>query len=155
MKSIYIIVPIMIASVLIISLYGVSIKKRELAHRRSLPMTQQTLPSGLMYEVINPGTSKKLSKGQRVYVHYTGWLNDNGQPGKKFDSSFDRNTPFDFTLGAGNVIRGWDEGVALMTIGSKFRFVIPPALGYGDRGVRNVIPSNATLIFDVEVLSAE
>ena len=108
----------------------------------------QTLPSGLRYldEVVGGGGTPQT--GQRVSVHYTGWLTN----GTKFDSSRDRNQPFEFPLGQGRVIRGWDEGVASMQIGGKRRLVVPPALGYGAQGAGGVIPPNATLIFDVEVL---
>jgi len=91
----------------------------------------------------------------RVTVHYTGWLHDPSKPdghGKKFDSSVDRGQPFDFQLGAGQVIRGWDEGVAGMKVGGKRRLTIPASLGYGPRGAGGVIPPNATLIFEVELL---
>jgi FKBP-type peptidyl-prolyl cis-trans isomerase FkpA len=89
-----------------------------------------------------------------VHVHYTGWLFENEQQGAKFDSSHDRNDPFAFSLGAGMVIRGWDEGVAGMKIGGKRTLIIPPQLGYGARGAGGVIPPNATLKFDVELLDA-
>ena len=101
------------------------------------------------------GTGNEAASGQRVTVHYTGWLYDEAKPdhkGRKFDSSRDRNEPFDFRLGAGEVIRGWDEGVAGMKIGGKRTLTIPPTYGYGPRGAGGVIPPNATLIFDVELL---
>lgn len=106
-------------------------------------------PSGLQYWDLGKGTGREAVKGSHVTVHYTGWLTN----GKKFDSSLDRNEPFDFQLGAGQVIRGWDEGVAGMHIGGKRQLRIPPELGYGPRGAGNVIPPNATLIFDVELLA--
>ncbi|MFC0282723.1 FKBP-type peptidyl-prolyl cis-trans isomerase [Camelimonas abortus] len=111
-----------------------------------------TLPSGLKYrdEVVGSGATAR--PGQQVKVHYTGWLDDNGKPGRKFDSSRDRGQPFEFSLGAGQVIRGWDEGVAGMKVGGRRLLVIPPELGYGARGAGGVIPPNATLIFDVELL---
>ncbi len=105
--------------------------------------------SGLEIEVIEEGTGECPGKGQSVTVHYTGTLTD----GKKFDSSRDRNDPFKFTLGIGQVIKGWDEGVATMKTGGKSRFTIPAKLGYGASGAGGVIPPNATLIFDVELIS--
>ena len=107
-----------------------------------------TTPSGLKYldEVV--GTGPEAKAGQRVSVHYTGTL----ESGRKFDSSRDRGQPFEFDLGAGRVIRGWDEGVAGMRVGGKRRLVIPPELGYGSRGAGNVIPPGATLVFEVELL---
>jgi peptidylprolyl isomerase len=107
-----------------------------------------TTPSGLRYVdlVVGPGASP--TAGDRVEVHYTGWLED----GKKFDSSVDRGEPFVFPLGAGRVIRGWDEGVASMKVGGRRRLIIPASLGYGDRGAGRVIPPGATLIFEVELL---
>jgi FKBP-type peptidyl-prolyl cis-trans isomerase len=104
--------------------------------------------SGLQYWEIKAGTGETAAKGQMVRVHYTGWLTD----GKKFDSSVDRGEPFVFPLGAGRVIKGWDEGVAGMKIGGKRQLRIPPELGYGPRGAGGVVPPNATLIFDVELL---
>jgi len=109
----------------------------------------QSTPSGLRYVVITPGNGEYLGTGLTVTVNYTGWLTD----GTKFDSSVDRNQPFTFKLGAGQVIKGWDEGVSLMQIGEKRRFIIPPNLAYGPTG-QGPIPPNATLLFDVEVLSA-
>jgi len=101
------------------------------------------------------GTGNEAASGQRVSVHYTGWLYDEAKPdhkGRKFDSSRDRNEPFDFRLGAGEVIRGWDEGVAGMKVGGQRTLTIPPDMGYGARGAGGVIPPNATLVFDVELL---
>lgn len=120
------------------------------------PMTKTTLPSGLIYEIITAGTSEKTAeKGHMVKVHYTGWLEENGKPGKKFDSSVDRGTPFEFPLGKGYVIKGWDEGVAGMKVGEKRRLIIPEKLGYGARGAGRDIPPFATLIFDVELIDAK
>jgi FKBP-type peptidyl-prolyl cis-trans isomerase len=107
-----------------------------------------TTASGLKYWDLKKGTGAVAKTGTVVKVHYTGWLTD----GKKFDSSVDRNEPFEFRLGAGMVIRGWDEGVAGMKIGGKRTLIIPSELGYGARGAGGVIPPNATLIFDVELL---
>ncbi len=112
-------------------------------------MTQQvTTASGLKYEDIQAGSGAEAKSGQKAKVHYTGWL----KTGEKFDSSLDRNEPFEFTLGAGQVIKGWDEGVEGMKIGGKRRLTIPSALGYGARGAGGVIPPNAELIFEVELL---
>lgn len=112
---------------------------------------EMTTPSGLKLELLQEGKGPLPQKGQKVVVHYTGTLAD----GKKFDSSRDRGEPFSFTLGAGQVIQGWDEGLALMKVGSRAKLTIPPALGYGVRGAGNVIPPNAVLIFDVELLDAK
>ncbi|HUN91144.1 MAG TPA: FKBP-type peptidyl-prolyl cis-trans isomerase [Burkholderiaceae bacterium] len=110
--------------------------------------------SGLEYQDVVVGGGAEAAAGQHVTVHYTGWLrNADGSRGAKFDSSKDRNDPFDFPLGAGHVIRGWDEGVAGMKVGGQRRLIIPAKLGYGDRGAGGVIPPKATLIFDVELLS--
>ena len=111
-----------------------------------------TTPSGLQFEDTLVGSGAQASPGQQVTVHYTGWLYEAGVQGAKFDSSRDRNDPFQFSLGAGMVIRGWDEGVAGMKIGGKRTLIIPAALGYGARGAGGVIPPNATLKFDVELL---
>ena len=110
-----------------------------------------TTPSGLQYQVLQEGKGKVAKAGQTVSVHYTGWLTN----GKKFDSSVDRDEPFEFALGASQVISGWDEGVAGMKIGEKRKLTIPSDLGYGARGAGGVIPPNATLVFDVELLGAE
>ena len=111
-------------------------------------MSTITTASGLQYEDITVGTGATAKAGNLVSVHYTGWLTD----GKKFDSSKDRNEPFDFNLGAGQVIKGWDEGVQGMQVGGIRKLTIPAALGYGARGAGGVIPPNATLIFEVEFL---
>ncbi len=124
--------------------------------------TQQATPSlgasnvtELIKTDIKSGTGAEAVAGRQVSVHYTGWLYDTSAPdnkGIKFDSSRDRNQPFNFPLGAGRVIRGWDEGVAGMKIGGQRTLIIPPHMGYGARGAGGVIPPNATLIFDVELL---
>jgi FKBP-type peptidyl-prolyl cis-trans isomerase FkpA len=111
-----------------------------------------TTPSGLQYEDTVVGDGAEATRGQSVTVHYTGWLYNDGVQGAKFDSSKDRNDPFVFHLGAGMVIRGWDEGVAGMKIGGTRTLIIPPGLGYGARGAGGVIPPNATLKFEVELL---
>lgn len=112
-------------------------------------------PSGLQFEDTVTGDGAEAQPGQYVQVHYTGWLYNDGQQGAKFDSSLDRNDPFEFSLGAGMVIRGWDEGVAGMKVGGKRTLIIPPELGYGARGAGGVIPPNATLKFDVELLGTD
>ncbi|ATR21022.1 Peptidyl-prolyl cis-trans isomerase [Roseomonas mucosa] len=111
-----------------------------------------TLPSGIRYrdEVVGEGESPR--PGQWVTVHYTGWLDDQGKPGRKFDSSRDRGDPFQFMIGMGQVISGWDIGVSTMKVGGRRILVLPPEHGYGARGAGGVIPPNATLIFDVELL---
>jgi FKBP-type peptidyl-prolyl cis-trans isomerase FkpA len=111
-----------------------------------------TTSSGLVIEELTIGSGETASKGKRVTVHYTGWLDENGTKGRKFDSSRARNDPFLFALGAGHVIAGWDEGVAGMKVGGSSRLTIPPAPGYGARGAAGVIPSGATLLFEVELL---
>jgi FKBP-type peptidyl-prolyl cis-trans isomerase FkpA len=111
-----------------------------------------TTPSGLQYEDTTVGDGAEAKAGHHVHVHYTGWLYNNGQQGAKFDSSVDRNDPFAFSLGAGMVIKGWDEGVQGMRVGGTRVLVIPPDLGYGARGAGGVIPPNATLMFEVELL---
>jgi len=111
-------------------------------------MPNTTTASGLVIEELALGSGSAAAAGQVVSVHYTGWLTD----GTKFDSSVDRGQPFVFVIGRGQVIGGWDQGVATMKVGDKVRLTIPPELGYGARGAGGVIPPNATLIFDVELL---
>jgi peptidylprolyl isomerase len=114
-----------------------------------------TMPDGLKIIDVKVGTGATPKTGQTCVMHYTGWLYENGTKGKKFDSSVDRNEPFEFAIGTGNVIKGWDEGVITMKVGGKRTLIIPPALGYGARGAGGVIPPNATLMFDVELLSVK
>ncbi len=109
-------------------------------------------PSGLKYEDTTIGDGAVASHGQKVIVHYSGYLSNAGAKGSKFDSSFDRNEPFTFSLGVGQVIKGWDEGVAGMKVGGKRTLIIPSELGYGSRGAPGAIPGNAELIFDVELI---
>ncbi len=114
-----------------------------------------TTPSGLQIIDTKEGTGATPTRGQTCVMHYTGWLHENGQKGKKFDSSVDRNEPFEFPIGMKRVIAGWDEGVATMKVGGKRTLIIPPELGYGARGAGGVIPPNATLMFDVELLGVK
>jgi FKBP-type peptidyl-prolyl cis-trans isomerase FkpA len=106
----------------------------------------------LISEDLVVGNGTEATKGQQVTVHYTGWLMEGGKAGTKFDSSKDRSDPFVFNLGRGQVIKGWDEGVQGMKVGGKRKLTIPPAMGYGSRGAGGVIPPNATLVFEVELL---
>lgn len=112
---------------------------------------QQTA-SGLSFEDTVVGTGASPARGQNCRMHYTGWLWVNGAKGAKFDSSLDRGDPFVFPIGTGRVIKGWDEGVATMKVGGKRTLLIPPDLGYGDRGAGGAIPGGATLLFEVELL---
>ena len=114
-----------------------------------------TTPSGLKIEDTKVGTGVSPKTGQVCSMHYTGWLYVNGAKGSKFDSSLDRGQPFEFPIGTGRVIKGWDEGVASMKVGGKRTLIIPPDLGYGARGAGGVIPPNATLIFEVELLGVK
>jgi FKBP-type peptidyl-prolyl cis-trans isomerase len=124
---------------------------------RSNAATNQVIemPNGLKYTDDKTGDGAAATAGKKVSVHYTGWLYNNGAKGAKFDSSVDRGQPFQFTLGAHQVIAGWDEGVAGMKVGGKRTLIIPPELGYGARGAGGVIPPNATLMFDVELLGVQ
>lgn len=114
-----------------------------------------TTPTGLKYEDHKVGAGADAVKGKTVSVHYTGWLDDKGAKGKKFDSSLDRGMPIKFLLGAGKVIPGWDEGISGMKVGGKRTLMIPSKLGYGVRGAGDVIPPNADLIFDVELVEVQ
>jgi peptidylprolyl isomerase len=115
-------------------------------------MAMMTTSSGLSYEDTRAGTGATPMKGQTCAMHYTGWLWENGAKGAKFDSSHDRGKPFLFAIGMGRVIGGWDEGVSSMQVGGARTLLIPPNLGYGERGAAGVIPPNATLLFEVELL---
>ncbi len=114
-------------------------------------LTEWISPSGLKINILKQGTGEKATKGRLVSVHYTGWLTN----GKKFDSSLDRKQPFHFRLGARQVIAGWDEGIEGMKVGEKRKLTVPPELAYGRQGAGAVIPPNATLIFDVELLNVQ
>lgn len=116
-----------------------------------MPKQFKSTKSGLGYVVLKEGTGAKAKKGQKVTVHYTGWLTN----GTKFDSSRDRKEPFQFRLGAGQVIDGWDEGVAMMKAGDKYTFILPSKLGYGVDGAPPDIPPNATLVFNVELIESK
>ncbi len=118
-------------------------------------MSMTVSPSGLSHEDTQVGTGPSPTSGQTCVMHYTGWLWVDGQKGSKFDSSLDRGRPFSFPIGQGRVIKGWDEGVASMKIGGKRTLLIPPELGYGSRGAGGVIPPNATLLFEVELLEVQ
>lgn len=136
-------------SMLLFSLSGCLSNQKEQVQKGP---SMTTLPSGLRYEIITaaPENAPVAQPGKKVTVHYTGWLEN----GTKFDSSKDRNQPFQFNLGAGHVIAGWDEGVNGMRVGETRKLIIPAHLGYGARGAGGVIPPNATLIFEVELLAA-
>jgi FKBP-type peptidyl-prolyl cis-trans isomerase FkpA len=114
-----------------------------------------TTASGLQISDTKVGTGASPKTGQTCVMHYTGWLYQNGQKGAKFDSSVDRGQPFEFPIGTGRVIKGWDEGVASMKVGGKRTLIIPPDLGYGARGAGGAIPPNATLLFEVELLGVK
>jgi peptidylprolyl isomerase len=118
-------------------------------------MAMTTTSSGLSYEDTKPGDGASPAKGQTCVMHYTGWLWVDGKKGEKFDSSVDRGSPFTFPIGAGRVIKGWDEGVASMKIGGARSLLIPPELGYGASGAGGVIPPHATLLFEVELLEVK
>ncbi|MEF3365947.1 FKBP-type peptidyl-prolyl cis-trans isomerase [Methylocystis sp. 9N] len=121
--------------------------------RAEAPLTKSV--TGLQYRDTKVGTGASPKIGQTAVMHYTGWLYNNGEKGKKFDSSRDRGEPFEFPLGVGRVIKGWDEGVEGMKVGGKRTLIIPPDLGYGARGAGGAIPPNSWLIFDVELLDVK
>jgi FKBP-type peptidyl-prolyl cis-trans isomerase len=131
--------------------YEIEVERKFLIFfKKKEKLEEVTTESGLKYYVVHEGTGDMPNKGAKVVVHYTGYLED----GSTFDSSVERGQPFKFPIGQGRVIKGWDEGVAMMKTGGKRRFIIPPELGYGERGL-NKIPANSTLIFDVELLNYE
>lgn len=148
MKRTHKILPLALALGLAGTLAGGPLAADETKKEGAMAAEEITTPSGLKYVELAVGEGEAAKAGDRVQVHYTGWLLD----GTKFDSSVDRGQPFVFPLGAGRVIRGWDEGVAGMKPGGKRKLVIPPNLGYGERGAGGVIPPNATLVFEVELL---
>ncbi len=140
----------------LVALLGASSLLFSACSQAELPAAKPSNVTELMQIEAKPGAGAVASAGQTVSVHYTGWLYDEAAPehkGKKFDSSRDRNRPFEFPLGGGRVIKGWDDGVQGMKVGGQRTLVIPPEMGYGSRGAGGVIPPNATLIFDVELLS--
>jgi len=123
-----------------------------LAAEKINPATMTKTASGLLYKDQVVGNGGSPTPGQTCVMHYTGWIWKFGRKWRKFDSSVDKGTPFSFAIGNGEVIQGWDEGVATMKVGGKRTLLIPPALGYGEKGVGRVIPGNATLLFEVELL---
>jgi FKBP-type peptidyl-prolyl cis-trans isomerase len=127
----------------------------QMASAQTAGKKPMTTASGLQIIDSKEGTGAAPKPGQTCVMHYTGWLYENGQKGKKFDSSVDRNEPFEFPIGQRRVIAGWDEGVASMKVGGKRTLIIPPELGYGARGAGGAIPPNATLMFDVELLAVK
>ena len=134
----------------IISIVALAATRPAVAQTQGKAMTTET---GLKFTDTNVGTGASPKSGQTCVMLYTGWLSEGGAKGKKFDSSVDRGAPFEFPIGMKRVIGGWDEGVATMKVGGKRTLIIPPQLGYGERGAGGVIPPNATLIFDVELLA--
>ena len=130
-------------------------KHKKLHHKKHERngMEIQKTASGLQYQIITPGSGSQPKPGQKVTVHYTGWLDNNGELGKKFDSSVDRGQPFQFIVGIGQVIPGWDEAVLSMKVGEKRLIILPANLAYGTRAVGNLIPANSILRFEVELLA--
>jgi len=144
------IVPLIVCGILLVAL-GSRAEEKEKGGSK-----MQKSASGLQYEDVVVGSGAQPKSGQTCVMHYTGWLWENGAKGKKFDSSVDRGKPFKFTIGQGQVIKGWDEGVATMKVGGKRNLLIPPQLAYGPRNVGNgLIPPNSTLFFEVELLGIE
>jgi peptidylprolyl isomerase len=144
-----------LAAIALVALPAAGDEKGKADEKGKSESKMQRLPSGLQYEDVKVGTGASPKTGQTCVMHYTGWLWENGAKGAKFDSSVDRGQPFEFPLGQGAVIKGWDEGVATMKVGGKRNLLIPPALGYGARGAGKVIPPNATLLFEVELLGTK
>jgi FKBP-type peptidyl-prolyl cis-trans isomerase len=134
---------------------AISVAGASLGHAAAAEPKVIEMPDGLKYTDSKVGDGAVASPGASVSVHYTGWLDKDGTKGAKFDSSLDRGQPFQFTLGAHQVIAGWEEGVAGMKVGGERTLIIPPELGYGARGAGGVIPPNATLIFDVQLLKVQ
>jgi peptidylprolyl isomerase len=145
----------LVALVLVTALTGVFIVGASTAAMTQTVGRTVTTPSGLQITDTQIGTGATPQPGQTCVMHYTGWLYQNGAKGQKFDSSLDRGRPFAFPIGMQRVIPGWDEGVATMKVGGKRTLIIPPELGYGSRGAGGVIPPNATLIFEVELLDVK
>jgi peptidylprolyl isomerase len=143
--------PALVAVLLLAACAVSSAQDKDKAKDKDEPKEVKTA-SGLKYTDVKEGTGQEAKKGDAVEVHYTGWLYEDGKVGKKFDSSVDRKQPFSFPLGAGRVIKGWDEGVAGMKVGGKRKLIIPPELAYGKTGAGDAIPPNATLLFEVELL---
>jgi peptidylprolyl isomerase len=143
-----------LAAIALIALTA-SVASLPTAAKAQTPGKAMTTASGLQIVDSKVGTGATPKPGQICVMHYTGWLYEDGKKGKKFDSSVDRNEPFEFPIGQRKVIAGWDAGVASMQVGGKRTLIIPPALGYGARGAGGVIPPNATLIFDVELLDVK
>jgi peptidylprolyl isomerase len=144
------IVPLVLSGIMLMALVSQADEKEKKGESK-----MEKTASGLQYEDVVVGTGAAPKPGQVCVMHYTGWLWENGAKGAKFDSSVDRGKPFKFPLGQGRVIKGWDEGVATMKVGGKRNLLIPPQLGYGMKGAGGVIPPNATLFFEVELLGVE
>jgi peptidylprolyl isomerase len=145
----------LVAVALAISVVGLLTASQPTSTQAQTVGKTMTTASSLQITDTSVGTGASPKTGQKCVMHYTGWLYQDGVKGKKFDSSLDRGQPFEFKIGTGQVIGGWDEGVATMKVGGKRTLIIPPALGYGARGAGGVIPPNATLIFDVELLDVK
>jgi peptidylprolyl isomerase len=144
------IVPLVLSGIILIALVSQADEKEKKGESK-----MEKTASGLQYEDVVVGTGAAPKPGQVCVMHYTGWLWEKDAKGAKFDSSVDRGKPFKFPLGQGRVIKGWDEGVATMKVGGKRNLLIPPQLGYGMKGAGGVIPPNATLFFEVELLGVE
>lgn len=153
------VIPVLVVAFLVLSGCGSDLSEPATTDAAAeAPAAAETTASGLGIAIVTEGSGDAIAAGTTAVVHYTGWLFDETAPenrGLKFDSSRDRDDPFRFPLGAGRVIQGWDEGVAGMRVGEQRTLLIPPALGYGERGAGGVIPPGATLIFDVELLGIE